>query len=219
MSIVKPIGTGKLKAQHPEWSGLQEAVAEKLKPVVVAKQSLPEIDNKIVAEHEGVEQKCKQSKLTTFSKTALKPMRGQAILPVVLFMLFGVMFLGVLVEAGHLFISRRQLQNDADAAATWGAMQLDIRGLRDSDGSKVHVMPPGSENSPGWAGSKIEEYMQELGFNSSEYQWYWGKCTMQMQITRKVPTVFAGLFGIKEVPVATEAHARLNNSDNRTECS
>jgi hypothetical protein len=213
MGIVKPIGTGKLKAQHPEWSGLQEAVAKELTPII-AKQLLSQLEKKTVAE-----QKNKQVKLSAFSNTALKPMRGQAILPVVLFMFFGVMFLGVLVEAGHLFIARRNLQNDADAAATWGAMQLDIRGLRDSDGSKVHVMPPGSENSPGWAGFKIEEYMQELGFSANEYHWYWGKCTMQMQITRNVPTIFAGLFGVKEVAVATEAHARLNNSDNRTDCS
>ncbi len=33
-------------------------------------------------------------------------------------MFLGVLLLGLLVEAGHIYIVRRQLQNEADSAAT-----------------------------------------------------------------------------------------------------
>ncbi len=94
---------------------------------------------------------------------------GQALIPMVLFILMGIMLLGVILEAGNLFIARRHLQNDADAAATWGAMQLDIGGLRVSNGDKVHIISPGDNQAiADRAGSKIIEFMTMAGYRLGE---------------------------------------------------
>ncbi|HEX2912212.1 MAG TPA: Tad domain-containing protein [Chloroflexia bacterium] len=145
--------------------------------------------------------------------------QGQALIPMVLFILMGVMLLGVVVEAGNLFIARRQLQNDADAAATWGAMQLDIGGLRVSDGDKVHVISPGNtQESADVAGLNISEFMTRAGYHGNEWDWQWGRCTMQIDIKHKVPTVFVSIVGVREVSVGVSAKARLNNTDQKITC-
>jgi hypothetical protein len=144
---------------------------------------------------------------------------GQALIPMVLFILLGVMLLGVILEAGNLFIARRQLQNDADAAATWGAMQLDIGGLRLSNGDKVHVISPGDNRANAdRAGLNIIEFMSLAGYRSDEWDWQWGSCTMQIDIKHKVQTVFGSIFGIREVAVTVSAKARLNNTDQKVTC-
>lgn len=144
---------------------------------------------------------------------------GQALIPMVLFMLMGMMLLGVVIEAGNLFIAQRQLQNDADAAATWGAMQLDIVGLRVSDGDKVQVISPGdNQESADRAGLNIIEFMTRAGYRSNEWNWQWGRCTMQIDIKRKVPTVFVSIVGVREVAVSVSAKARLNNTDQKITC-
>lgn len=145
--------------------------------------------------------------------------QGQALIPVVLFILMGVMLLGVVVEAGNLFIARRQLQNDADAAATWGAMQLDIGGLRLSDGSNVHVVSPGdTQEAADRAGTNIIEFMAGAGYRSSEWNWQWGRCIMQIDIKRRVSTIFVSIVGVREVAVGVSARARLNNTDQKITC-
>lgn len=145
--------------------------------------------------------------------------QGQALIPVTLFILMGVMLLGVVVEAGNLFIAQRHLQNDADAAAAWGAMQLDIGGLRLSDGSNVHVLSPGdSQVTADRAGQNIIEFMAGAGYGANEWNWQWGRCTMQINIKRKVPTVFVSLVGVREVAVSVAAKARLNNTDQKITC-
>lgn len=145
--------------------------------------------------------------------------QGQALLAVTLFILMGVMLLGVVVEAGNLFIARRNLQNDADAAATWGAMQLDIGGLRISDGSSVDVLSPGdSQESADQAGQKIIDFMSSIGYRPGEWSWQWGRCTMQINIKRNIPTVFVSIIGVREVAVSVSAKARLNNTDQKITC-
>jgi hypothetical protein len=144
---------------------------------------------------------------------------GQALIPMVLFILMGIMLLGVILEAGNLFIARRHLQNDADAAATWGAMQLDISGLRVSNGDKVHIISPGDNPATAdRAGLKIIEFMTMAGYRSDEWDWQWGRCTMQIDIKRKVPMVFGSIFGVREATVSVSAKARLNNTDQKITC-
>lgn len=144
---------------------------------------------------------------------------GQALLPAVIFILIGVLLLGVVVEVGNLFVARRQLQNDADAAATWGAMQLDIGGLRISDGSNVHVLSPGDDQDVAdQAGTNIIDFMSSKGYSSDEWSWQWGRCSLQINIKRQIPTVFTSIVGVKEAPVAVSAKARLNNTDQKITC-
>jgi hypothetical protein len=144
---------------------------------------------------------------------------GQALLPAVIFILIGVLLLGVVVEVGNLFVARRQLQNDADAAAAWGAMQLDIGGLRISDGNNVHVVSPGdNQDSADQAGSNVMDFMSSIGYRSDEWNWQWGRCSFQINIKRQIPTVFTSTIGVKEAPVAVSAKARLNNTDQKITC-
>lgn len=144
---------------------------------------------------------------------------GQALLPAVIFILIGVLLLGVVVEVGNLFVARRQLQNDADAAAAWGAMQLDIGGLRISDGNNVHVVSPGdNQDSADQAGNNIIDFMSSIGYRSDEWNWQWGRCSFQINIKRQIPTVFTSIIGVKEAPVAVSAKARLNNTDQKITC-
>ncbi|HEX2915009.1 MAG TPA: Tad domain-containing protein [Chloroflexia bacterium] len=156
----------------------------------------------------------------TGTKEFLKARPGQAIMPVIFFMLFAVLLLGLVIEAGHLFIARRELQNQADAAATWGAMQLDIDGLRISEGNRVDILSPGDTNEKpaDYAGTRLVDYMQARGFRLDEWDWHWSACSMQINITRRVPTLFVSALGIKEATVSVAARARLNNTDNRTGC-
>ncbi len=139
---------------------------------------------------------------------------------VVFFLLFVVLMLGMVVEVGHLFIVRRQLQNDADAAATWGAMQLDLDGLRISEGRLVEILSPGDTNTQpvDRAGVNLVDYMSARGYLISEWQWKWGRCAMQINITRQVQTVFVSALGVNEAIISAAAKARLNNSDNKTGC-
>lgn len=150
----------------------------------------------------------------------LRPAKeGQALVPIVLFILMSVMLLGVILEAGNLFIARRHLQNDADAAASWGAMQLDIDGLRLSNGAAVDVISPGdSQATADRAGLAIIDFMTRAGYRSDEWNWQWGRCTMQIDLKHKVPTIFGSIFGLKEVIVTVSAKARLNNTDQKISC-
>jgi hypothetical protein len=131
----------------------------------------------------------------------------------------GVLLFGLVVEVGHLYLVRRQLQHDADSAAVWGAMQLDFQGLRDSDGSKVHIMPTGDTPAQAtWSGAGVLAYLAELGYRAEEISWQWGRCTFQVELRRPVKPVFVSLAGFEMVTLRVTARARLNNSDDRITC-
>ncbi len=156
----------------------------------------------------------------SYKLKGIAPQPGQALMMVIFFLMFTVMMLGLVVEVGHLFIVKRQVQNDADAAATWGAMQLDLDGLRISEGNLVEILSPGDSNvqPADRAGLNLVDYMAARGYLISEWQWSWGRCAMQINITRQVQTVFVSALGVKEATVNAAAKARLNNSDSRNGC-
>ncbi len=149
-----------------------------------------------------------------------KPQEGQALMMVIFFVLFAALLLGVVIEVGHLFIVKRQLQNDADASATWGAMQLDIDGLRVSQGSSVEILSPGDSNSQpaDRAGTNIIDFMAARGYTLKEWSWGWGRCALQINISRQVGTVFVSSLGIRQVLVNVTSKARLNNTDSKNSC-
>jgi hypothetical protein len=137
------------------------------------------------------------------------------LLPALLWMVVGVMMLAVIIEVGHMLVARRQLQNDADSLASWGAMQLDVTGVRDSEGRRVDVLSPGGA-SP--AMQKISEQAREMGYSEGEWEWRWGACHFQIRLQKKIPTWFGKALGIKEFTVAAVANGRLNNTDQPNSC-
>ncbi len=94
-------------------------------------------------------------------------------------------------------------------------MQLDVDGLRDSDGSRVDILSPGGA-SP--ARAKIGEYLLSLGFSPDEWQWQWGACNFQLNLHRRVAPIFARVFGVSDFTVVATARARLNNTDSPVSC-
>ncbi len=144
-----------------------------------------------------------------------RPLKGQVLLPALLWMVVGVMLLAVVIEVGHMLVARRQLQNDADSLAAWGAMQMDVTGVRDSEGLRVDVLSPGGA-SP--AMQKIGERARQMGYSDDEWDWRWGACHFQLKLQKKIPTWFGKAIGVKEFTVSVVANARLNNSDQPNAC-
>ncbi len=141
--------------------------------------------------------------------------RGQASIIIIFFMLMGVTLSGLVLEFAHLLIVRGELQNDADAASTFGSMQLDSDGVRESNGAVIDVLSPGGA-SP--AGAHISQYMVNSGYSSEEWSWEWGRCSLQINLFRKTPTVFFSFIGIEEVTVKVSSKAKLSNSANPNGC-
>lgn len=144
----------------------------------------------------------------------LKPQSGQALLIVVFALLVGTMLLGLVVEVGHLYITKRGMQGNADAAAAYGAMQLDIRGVRDSDGGKIENNSIGDVTNPTVQGQRVEDFLAQLGYGSGEYTWEWRRCQLKVSIKRNVPTIFVSIFGVRATPVEVSSKAVIFDNPN-----
>lgn len=141
-----------------------------------------------------------------------KALPGQALVLVAGVLMIAVLLLGLLIEVGHLYIVQRGLQNDADGAAAVGAMQLDIRGLRDSNGSKVENDSTGDVSDPTAAGQQVEDYLSRLGYQPSDYSWEWRRCQLRVSLKRNVPTIFVSIFGFTHTEVEVSSKAVIYDS-------
>ena len=94
-------------------------------------------------------------------------------------------------------------------AAAYGAMQLDIRGLRDSNGSIVENDATGEVSNPTVSGQSVEDFMAQLGYGSSDYTWEWRRCQLKVSIKRSVPTLFVSIFGVRNTIVQVSGKAVL----------
>lgn len=140
---------------------------------------------------------------------------GQALVPVIFFLLIGLLMLGLVVEVGHIFMAKQSLQNDADAAASYGAMQLDVTGVYDSDGRDIEVNSPGhSPSDPDQAGQRVADFMTSAGYQPSEYSWQWHRCSFQVKIERNVPFWFVSMFGVRQTKVSVISKSVLFDGPN-----
>jgi len=77
----------------------------------------------------------------------MRPIRGQALLVLVLALPVLLSVLGLVIDGGIVFDSRRELQNTADGAARVGAMQVDVDEYRRSDSQTVVLSKAAAEDA------------------------------------------------------------------------
>ncbi|MDA8216728.1 MAG: pilus assembly protein TadG-related protein [Dehalococcoidales bacterium] len=124
---------------------------------------------------------------------------GQAIVWMAVMMPFFLSVVGLAIDGGIVFSTRRELQNVADSAARAGAMQIDQRVYRDSSGATVVLDASAARQVAG-------EYLASQGSGlaamvTAEPQ------RVVVQVSREVPTGFLRLVGIETVRISAVALA------------
>lgn len=128
----------------------------------------------------------------------LKDERGQ-VAALVAVMLFGLIVLvGLVIDAGLLFASRRDLQGLADGAARAGAMAVDELALRNGES--------GVRLDPDMARLQAREYLSSAGFaGSSDIKPGPDGTEVTLEMQRR--TLIMAIVGIREVTVRASSTA------------
>lgn len=130
-------------------------------------------------------------------RKALKNDSGQAA-PLVLVCLLGLIAVaGLVIDGGVLFASRRSLQSLADGAARAGAMAVDERVLRESQGGEVRLNPEAAR-------AAVDQYLARSGFTGIvDFQAEPDFVTVKVR--RETKPLLLSLVGVGSI--ATEAEA------------
>ncbi|SFE96587.1 pilus assembly protein TadG-related protein [Alteribacillus iranensis] len=116
--------------------------------------------------------------------------RGNAIILMAFALMIAITFLGVVIDGGHLYVTKSHLQKTANAAALSGSQEL-----THSEGDVREVV------------NEVLEAHEEIG-SLGELQ-----ITMEESLTvnleKNVPLFFSSLFGIEMVDVRSDATAEL----------
>lgn len=118
----------------------------------------------------------------------------------VFFLLMTPLFLSVMglaIDGGMLFASRREAQNIADAAARAGAMEIDIERYRVTSGTGVEL-------DPGAAGAEARSYLSLHGWTGSVTA---STRSVTVTVGRDVPLGFLRIVGLESVSVSATASA------------
>lgn len=134
---------------------------------------------------------------------------GQAIVWVAVMLPFFLAVVGVSLDGGLVFGTRRELQNVADAAARAGAMQVDERAYRDSLGQQV-VLDPDTAYS-----ASVDYLALQPGRVTRSV--HAGRQSVQVDVARDVPTGFLRLVGIETARVSATAIAEVRHGIERGE--
>ncbi len=122
---------------------------------------------------------------------------GQAIVLIALMLLALVALVGLVVEGGHVFAVRRDLQNVADSAALAAAQQLDLPAYRAS--REVRLDPQAAERRA-YEVARHEMPSADLSIQS-------GTTSVTVTLRKKVPTVFLGTIGVRSIMLDASASA------------
>ena len=129
--------------------------------------------------------------------------RGQAIVWVVVMLPLFLSVIGLAIDGGMVFNTRRALQNVADAAARAGAMQIDQQVYRETSGATV-VLDTASAREV--AGAYLVEQGLELSAAiTAEPR------RVVVQVSREVPTSFLRLLGLRTVQISATARAEVRH--------
>jgi uncharacterized membrane protein len=126
-----------------------------------------------------------------------KDERGQAIAWVAVFLPMLLVTLGLVIDGGLAFAARRDLQDEADAAAQAGAMQLD-QTTYDTSGS-VQLDPDGAHQAALQYLSAHADVVPSVAVTSD---------TVQVTVRKSWRTAFIRLFGVREITMSASATAR-----------
>jgi Flp pilus assembly protein TadG len=140
----------------------------------------------------------------------MRPMRGQALLVLVLALPVLLAVLGLVVDGGIVFDSRRELQNVADGAARVGAMQVDIDAYRRSDGQKVVLSESAAEEAAREYLARESAEVRTLVEAELEF--------VIVRVQRDVSLAFLSLAGFDtvEIEAVATAHIRYGVDQDRS---
>ncbi|MDB0580728.1 Tad domain-containing protein [Salinicoccus roseus] len=124
-------------------------------------------------------------------KTILKKEDGSSFLLMALGMMLTLAVLGLVVDGGHLYMTKSHLQKTANAAALSGAQEL----------------PNSSEKVNQVVGEILDHHGEADSLLFSDME---GETLLHVGIGREVPVFFSTLFGVESVPVQAEAKAGLH---------
>ncbi len=99
------------------------------------------------------------------------------------------------IDVGNWYLAQRQLQNAADAAALAGAVDLPSNATQASTDAQTYV----NSNVSGATATTTTPY----GGDAS---------TLQVKVTKTVPSIFGGVLGISSVTVSASAAAKVRGS-------
>lgn len=129
----------------------------------------------------------------------LRDESGQAFAWVAVFLPALLVVLGLVVDGGRAFVSRRDLQNLADGAAAAAAMQIDTTTYATSNVVQL---------DPSRAQAAAEEY---LGAHPAVSATVTVEATsVEVTVRERWPTVFLKLFGIQSVTMTARATAQAD---------
>jgi len=118
---------------------------------------------------------------------SLRRERGQTLAVVAVMIVLLVAFLGLVIDGGNVYAQRRQMQNAADAAALAGARALALG--KGNSAAKTTAEQFAQANGAAACVPKTETY------------------TVTVAVSKTVPTYFASVIGIREMPVSAVASA------------
>jgi Flp pilus assembly protein TadG len=125
--------------------------------------------------------------------------RGQVTILVLGLALVVFAIAGLAVDGTRAFLTRRSLQNGADAAALAGAAELDVKTYYASGGRTVVLDEAAARRTAaGWLGRRGLPGRAEITTEPGR---------IGVVVRSQTPTSFLGLVGVRAIPVAAEAHA------------
>jgi uncharacterized membrane protein len=124
---------------------------------------------------------------------------GQALVWVAVMLPLFLSVIGLSIDAGTLFDTRRELQNVADSAARAGAMQIDQSTYRASSGETVVLdAATAREAAAQYVNSQGAGFAATIDVRPR---------SVVVQVSRSVPTSFLRLVGIETVRISATAPA------------
>ncbi len=132
-------------------------------------------------------------------RVLVAPRSGQALLMVVVMLPLFLSVIGLAIDGGILLDRKRELQNNADAAARAGAGQVDTLTLRASDGRRVVL-------DRAKARAAASRYLSRRGTRGSVAT---DLVRVRVVATERVQLVFLPIVGLRSVEARAEADARV----------
>lgn len=129
--------------------------------------------------------------------------RGQAIVWVAVMLPLFLSVIGLAIDGGVVFDSRREAQNVADSAARAGAMQIDQSTYRTSAGQTVVLDPASAEQD-----AAVYVSSQGAGLTATVST---DPRRVVVTVHRAVPTSFLRIVGITTVQVSATATAEVQH--------
>ncbi|SEA83837.1 Putative Flp pilus-assembly TadE/G-like [Thalassobacillus cyri] len=125
-----------------------------------------------------------------FFKRIFRKEKGNVIVLVALALGGMITLLGLVIDGGHLFMTKSHLQKTANAAALSGAQEL----LNDKTAVR----------------KVVDELLEAHGESGSLVEPFDPIDQVHVKLKRDVPLFFSSLFGVEYLPIAVEAKAGLN---------